>query len=157
MSGAGHSADGAAGGGNDAFVADVRRLHGEANEALRGSVAKLEGRLRPVTRAYFACCSACTDDARPTEAVSACVAACSEPLAAVQGRLRAAQEDFQGRVRACHGRAGEHVTGDAANPTAAEAAAYTRALRPCLAAAADAPSPRNSSIGLTSPFSSTKP
>lgn len=128
----------AAGGSNDAFVADVRRLHGEANAALRGSVSRLDALLRPVQRAYFACCTACTDDSRATEAVSSCVAACAEPLSAVQGKLRAAQDDFQARVRGCHGAAGELVKGDAANPTAAEAAAYTRALRPCLAAATDA-------------------
>lgn len=116
----------------------IESIHRSANDALVKEIAPLDKALRPLQRAYFACCYACHDDAKPMSEVAQCAAACAGPVEAVQESFGQAQQAFQQRVSRCHQIAGEAVpSGEAARgpdgkPSAAALAAYVGKLRPCV-------------------------
>jgi hypothetical protein len=117
----------------------VQAIHEAANEALGRAMEGLDKRVRPVQRAYFACCYACADEGRKATEVPDCISACQAPMIEVQSTLAEAQEEFQGRIGRCHQAAGEAVDGLAASmekggkPSGAQMAQYAGSLRPCVA------------------------
>ncbi len=81
----------------------VQAIHEAANEALGKAIQQLDKQIRPVQRAYFSCCFACSDASRPAADVPSCIAACQQGMIAVQTALGDAQETFQGMIGKCHG------------------------------------------------------
>ena len=95
--------------------------------------------MRPLQRAYFSCCHACTDDFRPSKEVGPCVQRCVEPVARINGELEGMQQAFQQRMSRCHELAGEAVprepSGDGRGgkgPSPEAIAAYVSRLKPCV-------------------------
>ncbi len=52
----------------------VQQVHEAANAALGRAIEVLDKQIRPVQRAYFNCCYACSDDRRKSAEVPGCIA-----------------------------------------------------------------------------------
>ncbi len=96
----------------------------------------VERLVRPLQRAYFSCCYACTDDRNSASEVSPCVQRCVAPISRINEALGTAQSSFQQRMQRCHQVAGEAVPANSSTPsgepTPAALAAYTARLQPCM-------------------------
>lgn len=113
----------------------VEALYARANSELQTHIMRIDKELRPLQRAYFRCCYACSDDSQPAKDVTSCISTCQEPLAATQASLGGAQQAFQKRVQRCNEIAREALptqTRDDKNSEAVAVAAYVGAMEPCM-------------------------
>lgn len=81
--------------------ARVKALYEGLNAQLKKHADRLDKPLRALQRAYFKCAGECSDDVRPTEAVTACIAQCHRPMVEAQGLVSHAVQAFQKRVERC--------------------------------------------------------
>ena len=81
--------------------ARVKALYEGLNAQLKKHADRLDKPLRALQRAYFMCAGECSDDVRPTEAVTACIAQCHRPMVEAQGLVSHAVQAFQKRVERC--------------------------------------------------------
>ena len=103
-------------------------------------MAPLDRAMRPLQRAYFMCCHACSDDERPASAVSTCVQDCVTPVARVNAQLQSATELLQQRLGRCEQVAMEAVgeggegggSGSGSSSEEARKRAFVARMRPCV-------------------------
>ena len=97
-------------------------------------MAPLDRAMRPLQRAYFMCCHACSDDERPAAAVSSCVQDCVTPVARVNAQLQSATELLQQRLGRCEQVAMEAAGegGEGGSSEEARKRAFVARMRPCV-------------------------
>jgi hypothetical protein len=99
-------------------------------------MAPLDRAMRPLQRAYFMCCHACSDDERAASAVSTCVQDCVTPVARVNAQLQSATELLQQRLGRCEQvameAAGEGGSGEGSSGEEARKRAFVARMRPCV-------------------------
>ena len=111
----------------------IEDIHKGANEEMMRLTSSVDKSVRPLQRAYFSCCHACSDDVRPAGEVGPCVETCVSPLALVQEALSDAQQTFQTRMKRCHQMAGEAIpASERKELSEASMAVYVGKLRPCI-------------------------
>lgn len=80
----------------------VQQIHEAANVALGKAIEELDKKIRPVQRAYFACCYASSHETFKADDVPDKIGLCQRPMLEVQQMLSAAQQEFQGNIGKCH-------------------------------------------------------
>lgn len=112
----------------------INEIHKDANEEMVRLTSAIDREVRPLQRAYFSCCHACSDDTRKAEEVGTCVESCVVPVSTVQEALSEAQHAFKSRMSRCHQMAGEGIPSSDRSSSVSEETMglYVGKLKPCV-------------------------
>ena len=112
----------------------INEITKSANDELVRVIGRIDASIRPLQRAYFKCCYGCSDDARLTAEVPACLSRCQEPMSGVAEQMTEMQNEFQSRLKRCHKIAASAIPGGGRDRQygAEDYALYAEKLRPCV-------------------------